>query len=258
VNILTRIKQKLILSLAEHLMGSKRGAFPRLAVMTGDYVSLKSMLLGRFEDQQLAVLEQSVFPNIRKRICIDIGANIGNHSVAFSKHFEKVYAFEPNPAAFDLLSVNAKWHPNIHPIQLGVSDRKCTVTAVIPVGNEGAARIVESTGAGQAIQFECIRLDEYLDAAEFPDVGFIKIDIEGHELQAIKGCEKLMRASTPMIAFELLREDFSRAEETQLLLKSWGYKYFYEVGSDLRAVNILKPRNYKMLLVSSEPLTVSG
>jgi FkbM family methyltransferase len=254
MHFLQRIKQKMVLILAEHLMSQNRGKFPRLAVMTGDYVSLKSMLLGRFEDQQLSVLEKQVFPKIEQTSCLDIGANIGNHSVAFSKHFKKVYAFEPNPAAFDLLCINTKWHGAIEPIPLGASDKQFKAQATIPFGNEGAARISAQAGGstGSNIAFECVRVDGYLSASQFADIGFIKLDVEGHELEALRGCKSIIEISHPVIAFELLRQDHARGKEIESLLKSWGYRHFYEVKSSLRAVQQLERRNYKMLIAAHQ------
>ena len=44
---------------------------------------------------------------------IDIGANVGNHSVFFSKKFDKVLAFEPLPMALKLLKINTEKYSNI-------------------------------------------------------------------------------------------------------------------------------------------------
>lgn len=252
MKLLKRVREKILLSLAEGMMRENTAAYPRLAVVTGDYISLKAMLQGRFEDQQLNVLASKVFPFIQATSCLDIGANIGNHSVAFAQKFKKVYAFEPNPAAFDLLCVNAKWHPAIEPIPLGASDKAFKATAVIPAGNQGGARISELRGssAEHSIEFACVRADEHLSSVLWADIGFIKIDIEGHELQALQGCSRIIETSKPMLAFELLRKDHGSAQGIELLLKSWGYTHFYEVGSELRRLHALEKKNYKMILAT--------
>ncbi len=256
MQILKYLNEKWIVGMATRLMARYSGKHPRLAVMTGDYVSLKSMLQGRFENQQLTVLEHNVFPSIKNRICIDIGANIGNHSVAFSKHFDRVLAFEPNPRAFDLLCVNAKWYGVIEPISLGASNKKYKAHAVIPTDNQGAARITSTPLGTEAktLEFECVRVDEHLDMSLFEKVGFIKIDVEGHEYEAMQGCERIIYAGRPILAFELLRKDFEKAERIETLLRSWGYEYFYSVGADLQEIKQLQKKNYKMLLASRTQL----
>jgi FkbM family methyltransferase len=250
------LREKALLFFAQGVMRDNANLYPRLAVVTGDYISLKAMLLGRFEDRQLRTLAAKVFPLIRSTSCLDVGANIGNHSVAFAQHFKKVYAFEPNPAAFDLLSVNAKWYPAIEPIALGASDHEFMARAVIPSGNQGAARISDKdkSTSESVIEFECVRIDEYLSPIQWLDIGFIKLDIEGHELQALQGCRRIIEASKPMITFELLRKDHGFSQDIEHLLKSWGYSYFYEVSSDLRRVHKLEKKNYKMILAVHSPL----
>lgn len=67
---------------------------------------------GRYENTELTLLEQFIkkkLPNSHKNTALDIGANIGNHSVFLSKFFNHVYSFEPNPITYDVLLLNAKY-----------------------------------------------------------------------------------------------------------------------------------------------------
>ena len=94
--------------------------FPNLARLAFDLVGLKVSIYGRFENDELKVLENNVFNRIdcSNSSCLDIGANIGNHSVFFSN----VYSFEPHPDNYYLLKFNTRKFKNIKTFNFGSSD----------------------------------------------------------------------------------------------------------------------------------------
>ena len=59
----------------------------------------------------------------------------------------------------------------------------------------------------QTARFDLVRLDDYLPSEHHSRVGFMKLDIENHEIRALKGAEKIIRASQPIIVFESGSED---------------------------------------------------
>src|SRR5260370_28725319 len=56
-------------------------------------------------------------------VALDLGANIGNHSLYFSDYFERVYCFEPNKRTFKVLALNAELAPNVVCYNYGLSNR---------------------------------------------------------------------------------------------------------------------------------------
>jgi FkbM family methyltransferase len=258
MKLISRIFEKIIVFAAEKTMKKNHKMTTKMVVITGDYVSLKAMLQGRFEDQQISILEQFVFPKITNRcICLDIGANIGNHSVQFSKYFKKVFSFEPNPMTFDVLNLNAKWNQKIQPIPLGASNKSFTAIAKVPSGNLGAAEIIQdqSNEISNTVEFECVRVDEYLEDEIFLEIGFIKIDVEGHEYEALEGCQKIITTSHPVIAFELLRKDYKKSGQKIFeFLQKNEYKKFYEINKEISEINTPKNKNYKMIIASIHPI----
>jgi hypothetical protein len=86
VNPFAYLRDKFVIGCARRMMARHAGRLPAMAVVTGDYASMKALLQGCFEDLQLALLERHVLPKIARRaLCLDIGANIGHHSVSFSR-----------------------------------------------------------------------------------------------------------------------------------------------------------------------------
>ena len=84
---------------------------------------------------------------------IDIGANIGLSSCPAVDHFDKLYAFEPNPLAFSILSVNAECTGKGGKFELnnfGIGDRDDQVQLVIPKNNCGVAFIKDAANSYSA------------------------------------------------------------------------------------------------------------
>ena len=105
MNILTR----LILSKALRKAAKKSSLINiPIATYANDYITQKIILDGWFEKRELYAVENFFESNqLDRKICVDVGANIGNHSLFFSRIFEKVYSFEPLTEVFKLLEINA-------------------------------------------------------------------------------------------------------------------------------------------------------
>ena len=125
---------------------------------------------------------------------IDIGANCGNHTLFYARHTRacRIYSFEANPPALQLLLRNIAANP-------GCSESIDTSLAGCALGhshewvrvgrrtedNLGATRL---EAAGQDDGIKCAKLD---DLQLVGDIAFIKIDVEGMEMEVLNGAEKL-------------------------------------------------------------------
>ena len=249
----------------KHLKNHK----PRLAVYSFDHIAAKIHIDGRFENLELKALEELILERIDpKTVCLDIGANIGNHSIAFSDHFLHVYAFEPNPEVFELLKINAKLKTNITPWNVGLSSKRKKVEVVQNLKNVGSSGIgvYPSNYKGNTIVFKLRTLDNLLKKEETEPISFIKIDVEGHEQQVILGALKTLVKHKPIVALEIRRAE-SDGQTTPSIeaLKSANYKYFYEIrvgsrmnwlGAKARLTPIkhIAKKNYPMLIASQNRL----
>lgn len=249
---------------ARHL----RNGRPRLVGFAFDQITTKIHIDGRFEDAELTALEQLVFPKISPAgVCLDIGANIGNHTVVFGDHFAKVHAFEPNPKVFRALCINADLRRNITVWNLGCSDRVAEIEAIENPMNLGSTGIGVAGGrfAGETVRFKVLPLDqhEFLDATD--KLAFVKIDVEGHEAEVIRGASRLLARDLPVVAIEIHRSKIENGtNDTIEALRGLGYKHLYEV-TRRRGLAHLNPfwrtavvpvprlaqRSYSMLLVTA-------
>ncbi len=221
-----------------------------IALISGDYISSKVILDGRFEIEYLEALSRQIFPYIDNKICIDAGANIGNHSVFFSKYFNKVYAIEPNKKPLDILKVNADWNGNIKIFPFAVSNKKGVGQMLQNQSNIGASKVVVSDDDNKNLQIKIELMDDLVPKSEHSIIGFIKLDVEGHEYEAMLGAKQIIVKSKPIIAFELLRGDYDvKFQKIRDFLHLNGYDRFmiYRFGKFRNAKNLSK-KNYKMIL----------
>ncbi|CAN7356084.1 FkbM family methyltransferase [Variovorax sp. LjRoot290] len=66
--------------------------------------------------------------------------------------------------------------------------------------NVGYSRIVDAPLSDSTIQVRCWKLDDYFQ--EVKNIRLVKIDVQGHEAQAIKGMEGILRKCSPVVVFE--------------------------------------------------------
>ena len=130
-------------------------------------------------------------------IVIDCGANVGDLSSRFARAGAKVYAFEPNPVAFDILSNRFKYLSQVECFNQGVMDKQCTLSLRFPGAGHGVD-ILTGSVAGSFVAQESFDVDDHqVDVDCISLAGFIsslgkrikllKVDIEGAEIVVLNG-----------------------------------------------------------------------
>ena len=153
-------------------------------------------------------------------IAIDVGANIGTYSKLFSECVGpqgSVHALEPVPETFDYLLYNVRHLGlrNVFCYQVAASDYSGTSHMSMPVWEGGRRNIYESRLDEHGdIAVRVLRLDD-LFAGMKP--ALIKIDVEGNELQLIKGARQLLTTYHPPLLVEV------SSPQTAPLLAELGY-----------------------------------
>jgi FkbM family methyltransferase len=145
-------------------------------------------------------------------VILDAGANFGYYSLVLAHFLQRnctVYAFEPNPATYQRLSLNISLNGMgdvIHAQRLGLSDYAGEAALVEQVGNTGATALVEGRGV------RVTTLDSFVRANNVGRVNLIKIDVEGMERSVLQGARELIE-TTPalMILIEVHPHTLRRA-----------------------------------------------
>ncbi|WP_439142073.1 FkbM family methyltransferase [Pseudooctadecabacter sp.] len=205
--------------------------YPQLACFAFDQITHSIHLEGRYENDILGFLAASIFPNLPSGgTCLDIGANIGNHSLAFSGHFDRVISFEPHPRTFRLLEVNGDLVDNVTPINLGLSSTAGTFEIVEDKLNIGASSLERTLDPkGAAISFKVDRLDDLDLMKTMGPITFMKLDIEGHEAEALRGAQDTIATHGPVVMIEVLPHEIEQGDAEALnVLRGFVFTYFYE------------------------------
>jgi FkbM family methyltransferase len=146
---------------------------------------------------------------------IDIGANIGLYTCALSRRFQHVISFEVNEGITGLIR---DYNPgNIELIHCGLSSAPGEARFYIPVAagqaQEGWGSLDRNNlpGAERLIEKEVTL--RTLDSFAIPSVDFIKIDVEGHEIEVLKGSAATIEESRPIVLVELKKEHVQEVDD---------------------------------------------
>ncbi len=134
-----------------------------------------------------------------KETFVDVGANLGIWSIAMSKHFKKVIAFEPSPRNRECLEQNVSGRADIRPYAVG--NENGVVQFYDAIKNCGDCKVVTPSIGSKKNQYEVglVKLDDQ----EITNCSLIKIDVQGYELPVILGAEKIITEQQPWIIFEI-------------------------------------------------------
>ncbi|SVC82018.1 uncharacterized protein METZ01_LOCUS334872 [marine metagenome] len=99
--------------------------YPNIAIFAFDRIGADISIVGIYEKAELEGLKDCIFNKIdtQKSVCLDVGANIGNHTLYFAQFFNQVYSFEPHPEIFELLKFNVRKSKNVKVFQFGLSNK---------------------------------------------------------------------------------------------------------------------------------------
>ena len=138
---------------------------------------------------------RTMCPDMRKEYFVDAGALDGVTTKVFFEQFPDghAYVFEPNPQQFAITKAALQECPQAEMFPYGLYDENTTLRFDPREGDEGAAKV----SAAGSIEVDVRRLDDVLAGRK---VTFIKMDIEGSELAALRGAERIIREQRPKLA----------------------------------------------------------
>jgi len=179
------------------------------------------------------ILIDSSLPN---DICVfDVGANEGLFArrVVDQWPIKKIdlHCFEPNPSTIEYLEKNLLDNPttNVQIIPMGLSNKEGTFTLRYNLKNTGTASFYRTNSDGKSVEINVTTLDKYCTEKGIDNVDIIKVDIEGAELDFLKGSASIINKSkNVIIIMEIVEENCLSAGYTSKDL----FEYVVNLGFD--------------------------
>lgn len=153
----------------------------------------------------------STLMNLIKRddVVLDIGTNYGTTILQFAKQtgsHGQVYGFEPVPINYSVCRENIKLNSftNILVENIGLGSKEGSFFLVVDnESNRGMNRICENGKGKDSHEVKIIRLDDWVKGNSIEIINLIKIDVEGFEMEVLKGGEQTLRKHHPLLFIEL-------------------------------------------------------
>ena len=169
--------------------------------------------------------EKDLSPEFKDmKVGMDIGANIGKHTVDMAKTCDMVIAIEPDKDSYKLLEENIACNDidnKIVAYNIACGKKKGIVSffrdAVYPTSNSITVKKNEQMTEEKV---ECDTVDNICNGIM---LDIIKVDVEGGELDTLKGAKKTIDRCKPRIIFEAW--DKAAADEIKDYLKRWDYNF---------------------------------
>lgn len=199
-------------------------------------------LFGEYEEPNSRVYSRLISPG---DVVFDVGASYGWYSALFAKlvgESGQVHAFEPVPQfaslAADTIALNGLEsivELNVSGLGRDVGGFEVYTFSDLPMGHASSSRL----GRTDASSHECrmTTLDRYVAQRGITRVDFLKVDVEGDELEVFRGGEAMLSAAdAPIVAFEVndecLCDRSLTPSDVQRPLLEFGYESFWEIDPE--------------------------
>jgi FkbM family methyltransferase len=193
------------------------------------FKSLQSLKTGNFTCEPELLYLQSILKS--NSTFIDIGTNKGIYLYQAEKIITrgKIIGFEPNKKMVEFASKLFKTS-KIYP--LAVSSKKGIATLYIPKKGDGLqdtrASLEVMSDNVEKIEIETITLDEWASQNHIHKIDVVKIDVEGHEFDAIQGCNLVLQMMKPIFIIEIeLRHANYPIQDIFEYIKEYDYSVFF-------------------------------
>ena len=215
--------------------------YDNLCYLTNDPVFYEGINHGHSEPypKHLDIVKRylKMFPH-KNRTYIDVGTHIGSTIIPYSRLFQQVIGYEPQPDNYKFathnIRLNSIRNATIYPY--GLFHEESRGIMKMHVGNNSGCYffspfdLLNDGGFMKDKLVECKRLDDVFPVTATNDLDFIKIDVHGSELRVLQGAKETILRCKPLIQIETNShaKDIYGIEnrETIQYLLDLGYRYF--------------------------------
>lgn len=193
---------------------------------------------------------------------VDVGAWFGPWTRRLRKLADRVVAVEPNAQL--ARSIKSAF-PDVEVVEAAVSDHAGTAELFLPDGGPAVGTSSLEYGEGTSVRVRLVPID----SLDLSAVSFMKVDVEGHELPALRGAAETIRRDTPVLLVEV-EERIQPVKPIVDLLGEWGYRGFvlpeqrwtplaeFDLGAHQRAGIARVRQSFVRKVVSARPRYVNS
>jgi len=214
-------------------------------------IDLHIFLFGSFEKEIKDTASKLKLENFK--VILDIGANFGVQTLQFANSFNKskIFAVEPTKYAYDKLNKNLKLNPqlskNIFIDQIFLSSKEKKIPQSVysswDLKSFNEQHPKHKGSKKETSESRILTLDEYIASRKIENVDFIKLDVDGSELEVLKGGANFLKKYKPPIFMELapyLYKEFGYEVDDLLTYLSYFNYKFYDLKNIRPIKNIKK------------------
>jgi FkbM family methyltransferase len=216
---------------------------------------LYNLSYARFKNKndafEIETLKKTIKPG---SYVLDIGANIGFYSKILSDivgENGRIFCFEPDKTNFKYLQKNTVGLKNVVLFNNAVSDKKDVIKIYKSKMLNVDHRTYPVSDYESVEEIHALSIDELMADGTIPKVDFVKIDIQGYELFAFKGMQKLLQSNKNLkMVAEYWPHGFKKAGYTAADL----YRFFTELGYKFSVMenNVLTPLSEQYIIDNND------
>lgn len=222
----------------------RNGKYVKTVIDPNEYKTKQFAIDYKWYSPGISIVENIILKHLKENVVyLDIGANLGMRSLCALSNEQKTIMFEPNVevAKINKERCDLNNFTNYIIIQKGVSNKSGVVNFSIDDSSyKSSINPSENTTVVRNTSIETISLDDWI--SEFPDIQkniFVKVDIEGHELELTLGAKKFLSYYSPTFIMEINQKgsNFNKIYE---IFNNYGYNVF-SLAADRWDNKILRP-----------------
>lgn len=186
----------------------------------------------------------------KNKIIFDIGANVGKYTLLLAEIFtdSTIYAFEPSAYTFNELYNNIKSvgvNASINTYKMGFGDKVCEKTLYSNSHGSGLASLYQrklehfDIKMVQEEKVSITTIDSFCEYHMIDLIDFLKLDIEGNELNALKGAERMIQRD----AISFIQFEFGGCNIDS---RTYFQDFYYNLNNKYRIFRILKNGLYEI------------
>lgn len=177
--------------------------------------------------------------------CVDVGAHAGTYSILLSRNCDHVYAFEPSRHSFAILRNLKIANVSAHNLALGseTGEAEISLPTVDGAIDYALATLRPLAAGGYAkVETQKVRVakfDDFEGEIDFARIDFVKIDVEGFEMEVLRGMQRLLQQRKPVLLIEIEQRHNPQYRDVFDYLGALGYEpYFTPNGAWLERLDI--------------------